>query len=125
MEQGTLEFFSMLGTLIMMIAVFIGAYFASKIVATRYQGASGSTKNSIEIIDRKMLGREQSLITVRTAGKVFLLGITAQQINKIDELDGSFFEESLTAIQAKPDFLNTLKFALKKTSSEKKEGEDK
>lgn len=78
---------SMAGTLILMVAVFAGAYFASKWFAKKYNPSGGTAAGNIEVLDRTALGKDQYLILVRVAGRVYLLGVASQQITKIEELD--------------------------------------
>lgn len=105
---------SMIGTLILMIGVFVGAYFVSKWVAKKYSPTGGSSMGNIEILDRSSLGKDQHLVLVRSGGKVLLLGVTAHNIQKIDELDPETITINDAPVPAKVDFVNVLKDAFQK-----------
>ncbi len=74
------------GTLLMVAAVFFGAYVVSKMVARGYSGRTAN-RNLIEITASAAIGKGQSLLIVRTAGKAFLLGVSEKSIQTISELD--------------------------------------
>jgi len=79
-----------IGTMVLMFAVFVGAYYFSKFVSKKYQPKYGNLKN-IEIIERMPVGKDQSLALVKVSDKVFLLAFTAQSVTKIEEMDASLF----------------------------------
>lgn len=79
-----------IGTMVLMLAVFVGAYYFSKFVSKKYQPKYGNLKN-IEIIERMPVGKDQSLALVKVSDKVFLLAFTAQSVTKIEEMDASLF----------------------------------
>lgn len=82
-----------IGTIVLMLLVFVGAYFFSKFAAKQYQPRFGAAKN-MEIIERMVVGKDQSLALVRVSGRVFLLAFTAQSVTKIEEMDASLFPEN-------------------------------
>ena len=82
-----------IGTIVLMLAVSVGAYYFSKFVSKKYQPKYGNVRN-IEIIERMTVGKDQSLALVRVSGKVFLLAFTAQSVTKIEEMDASLFPEN-------------------------------
>ena len=79
-----------IGTMVLMLAVFVGAYYFSKFISKKYQPKYGNLKN-IEIIERMPVGKDQSLALVKVSDKVFLLAFTAQSVTKIEEMDASLF----------------------------------
>ncbi|MBQ6936108.1 MAG: flagellar biosynthetic protein FliO [Clostridia bacterium] len=87
-----------IGTIVLMIAVFVGAYYFSKFFAKQYQPKIGGKARNIEIIERMAVGKDQSLALVRVSDKVFLLAFTAQSVTKIEEMDASLFPEN-TVVQ--------------------------
>lgn len=108
---------SVIGTLLMMVAVFVGAYFVSRFVAKKYQPSGGTATGNMEILDRTMVGKDSWLLLVKVAGRVFLLGVTGQRVEKIEELDPETIVSrttSGTALGEKLDFLNVFKDAFKK-----------
>ena len=84
-----------IGTIVLMLAVFVGAYYFSKFFAKQYQPKMGGKLKNIEIIERMAVGKDQSLALVRVSDKVFLLAFTAQSVTKIEEMDASLFPENM------------------------------
>lgn len=93
MVQEMMPILSTLGTLLLMIAVFVGAYFVSKAVGKRQQFISAGFETNLKILERVPLGKEESLVIAKVANQIFLLGVTAQHIEKIGELDSSLILE--------------------------------
>ncbi len=113
--ENWLEVLSMVGTLVLMLAVFAGAYFASRLIGKRYRpGVQG--EKAIRILERAPLGRDQSLLLVKTAGKFFLLGATPQHVEKICELDPEQLPSLEAAEQGPGDFLSVMREAWKTRS---------
>ena len=79
-----------IGTIVLMLLVFVGAYYFSKFVSKKYQPKYGNVRN-IEIIERMTVGKDQSLALVKVSDRVFLLAFTAQSVTKIEEMDASLF----------------------------------
>ena len=79
-----------IGTIVLMLLVFVGAYYFSKFVSKKYQPKYGNARN-IEIIERMTVGKDQSLALVKVSDRVFLLAFTAQSVTKIEEMDASLF----------------------------------
>ena len=90
MGQGLLTVLQGIGTLVLMLAVFVGAYYFSKFLSKKYQPKYGDAKN-IEVIERMTVGKDQSLALVKVSDRVFLLAFTAQSVTKIEEMDASLF----------------------------------
>ena len=90
MGQDFMTILTGIGTVVLMLAVFVGAYYFSKFISKKYQPKYGSAKN-IEIIERMVVGKDQSLALVKVLDKVFLLAFTAQSVTKIEEMDASLF----------------------------------
>jgi len=93
MGQDFMTILTGIGTIVLMLAVFVGAYYFSKFVSKKYQPKNGGTRN-IEIIERMAVGKDQSLALVKVSDKVFLLAFTAQSVTKIEEMDASLFPEN-------------------------------
>lgn len=89
-----------IGTIVLMLAVFVGAYYFSKFFAKQYQPKMGGKVKNIEIIERMAVGKDQSLALVRVSDKVFLLAFTAQSVTKIEEMDASLFPENMVVQNA-------------------------
>ena len=90
MGQDFMTILTGIGTIVLMLAVFVGAFYFSKFVSKKYQPKYGNLKN-IEIIERMPVGKDQSLALVKVSGRVFLLAFTAQSVTKIEEMDASLF----------------------------------
>ena len=58
MGQGVLTVLQGIGTLVLMLAVFVGAYYFSKFLSKKYQPKYGDARN-IEIIERMAVGKDQ------------------------------------------------------------------
>jgi len=102
------------GMLLMMAAVFAGAYWAPKLLARRYKSRN-MLPDKLEIVSRVLLGKDQALIVAKAAERVFLLGVTAQSISLISELDPADFPVSPVGEQVitDTDFMSVLKNVLK------------
>lgn len=111
------------GTLLLMVLVFVGAYYASRMVGGNMNRSRGSSKGRIEILDRTIMGKDQSLLIVRVAGKVLLLSVTSQQIQKVDELDPNLFSEE-HEVPPTMDFKTVLKDAWKQRTGKQGKGDD-
>lgn len=105
--------FSMLGMLVLMAAVLYGAYWVSRQVGKGYQ-LQNTQPGKIEILSRSMIGKEQMLLLVKSAGKVFLLGVTSESINMLSELDPAALPPEEAKSATPPDFMSILKSNLKK-----------
>lgn len=110
-----------IGTIVLMLAVFVGAYFFSKFVSKKGQAKYGSVRN-IEIIERMIVGKDQSLALVRVSDKVFLLAFTAQNVTKIEEMDASLFPERPASQAGETNFTTFLTDAYNNLLNKKNEG---
>ncbi|MCI8649736.1 MAG: flagellar biosynthetic protein FliO [Anaerotruncus sp.] len=83
---------SVAGMLGMFFLVLLLAYFCTRYLSGRMSVIQcGSSK--VEVLDRVMLGPDRSLLLIRTAGRVLLLGVTAHHIEKLEELDATLFAQ--------------------------------
>lgn len=87
-------FLSMIGTLILIFLVFAAAYYVSKLAGKKYQNSMANIENGIEIIDRKVISKDQSLMIIKTGDNVYLIGTTDSNINLIDQLDPEMYPSS-------------------------------
>lgn len=76
------EVFATVGMLVVMVLVFVGAYWASKILAQHYQSGIGCSGN-IKILERTAMGQNSWLVLVQVGKQVQLLGVTAKQITHL------------------------------------------
>lgn len=109
-----------IGTIVLMLLVFVGAYFFSKFAAKQYQPKFGAARN-IEIIERMVVGKDQSLALVRVSGRVFLIAFTAQSVTKIEEMDSSLFPVDTEVQKTGENFMNFFTDAYKNLLNKKNE----
>ncbi len=114
---------SVLGTLFLTILVFAGAYWASKTVGRSYQKTSKSNiPNGIKIIDRRAIGKEQGLLLVKVGDRVLLIGATAQNIVKLEELDNTLFPVESFNHEQMASFTDIWRRTVKKRMPEQEKG---
>ncbi len=111
---------SIIFTLVMIVLVFVGAYFASKFIGGYYQKTNSRGKSRIDLIEKKMIAKDQSLLIVKIEDKVFLLGATPHNISKIEELDLEISDQEESQPLVPPNFLDVLKGMIKKKDDEDK-----
>lgn len=121
MGTGFQTVLSMIGTLVLLVAIFFGAYWFSKKMGQRYQVAQSSGKNGVELLVRQMLGKDEMLLIIRTGGRVFLLGVTPQHIELLRELDPEKYKDMspAAASPANDNFLQIMKGLIRKKPWEK------
>ena len=118
-ELGDLKsFFSVLFSLIMLIAVLFAAYYSTRWIASKTSGSRGS--RNIKILDRLFLAQDKTLVILDVAGQCMLLGITHQSIRKICDLDAACLQAaegsepfSLVFLEALKDKTGTRPFGKK------------
>lgn len=110
------------GMLLLMVAIFAGAYWAPRLIAKSYGGLN-TFSDKLRIVSRIALGKDQSLIVVKAADRMFLLGATPREISLITELDPADFP--ITSPEAPKltgaSFSAVLKNVLKNAKSDGKE----
>lgn len=113
------EILSMIGTIVLMIAVFVGAYYVSKFVGKRYQTRYDFSKN-ISILESRNIGKDKALLIVKAGDKAFLVGSSPHQLTLIGELNPDGLVEVTNEMPEKRDFSSVLRTALK--GKDKKHG---
>ena len=98
---------SVIGMFVVMILIFVAAFYATKLMGRNYAGQTSSSRE-MRVIDRLMLGRDRYLLIVEVGEKVLLLGVSPQQIDNLTELDSEAFN-NLSPEQENTDFLSLLK----------------
>lgn len=85
-----------LGTLLIIIAILFLTYIVTKYIGNRMGVGryAGGTSHYLGIVDRMFLGQESSVALVRVSGRIFLVGITNDNINLLTEIR----EEELTEV---------------------------
>lgn len=66
------------------------------------KGISVKSGNRLKVLDRVNIGRDSMLLIVSVCGRVILLGVTAQRVEKLCDLDIS--EEEYMSEEQPPDF---------------------
>jgi len=118
------EIASMVGTIILMIAVFAGAYYVSKFVGKRYQPRNGVTRN-ISVLESQNVGKDKALLIVKAANRVFLIGTASHEFTLISELNPEDLIEVPEGNSMKKDFSAVLRSALLGKEKKQNEGEDR
>jgi flagellar biogenesis protein FliO len=113
---------SMIGTVILMIGVFVGAYYVSKFVGKRYQPRNGAAKN-ISILESQNVGKDKSILLVKAANRVFLIGSAPNEFSLISELDPDSIIDVQETSPLKKDFSSILRFTLMSKEKKQNEGE--
>ncbi|MCI2047888.1 MAG: flagellar biosynthetic protein FliO [Faecalibacterium sp.] len=108
---------SMLGMIALMIAIFAGAYYVTRFLGSRY-GAPGVSGGKIRVLDQAATGKEERLLIVRVADKVYLLAAGPAGTTKLDELDPALFPDTPVQPAAGADnFLQVLQTAIHRQHS--------
>ena len=81
------EVLSALGMLIAFVLILYLAYAATKWLGKRQMIQGGGLGKNIRLIDRYMLGQDKSLCIVEVGGRLMLIGVSGQHIEKICDLD--------------------------------------
>ncbi len=113
---------SMVGTVILMVAVFVGAYYVSKFIGKRYQPRNGIAKN-ITIIESQNVGKDKALFIVKAANRAFLIGSSPHEFSLISELDPENIIDVPETSPFKKDFSSVLRSALLGKEKKQNEGE--
>ena len=87
-----------IGTLLIIVVILFLTYICTKYIGNRMSlgGYGGQNARYISIVDRVLVGQESSVALVKVSGRMFLLGITGENVNMLTELT----EDELTEIPA-------------------------
>lgn len=111
--NGFPEILSIIGTVVLMFAVFAAAYCASKLMGKHYQPHFGGSKH-IAVIDRAIVGKDSALLLVRAGEKVFLIGSTPGRLTLLNEMHiGQFTNDSPQKEPVPMDFISSLRNVIK------------
>ncbi len=104
------DILSALFTIAVIFAIFVFTYYATRYIAKNYGAVTGDKQNKIKIIERVPIGRQQSLVLIKTAGRYILLGIGSEKIQKIETFSEDEFPEDAeqTPDDEKQSFLSVL-----------------
>jgi flagellar biosynthetic protein FliO len=96
--------------MILSLAGVLGLFFILVYAMKKLNGGLGYVNgNRMKVIDRVSLGRDGMLVVVCVAGKLMLVGVTGQHIEKLADIDMS--PEEYYAQQSSPEAQNGMSFA--------------
>ena len=87
------DFFAVFGTLILIVLIFVGAYWFTRFLAKRNRFKQLGSSKQIKVLEQMAVGPDRMLLVVKTAGKVMMLGVTSQQVTLIKEFEEGEFPE--------------------------------
>lgn len=110
---------TMLGSLILVLAcIFLFAFLMKKSNLLRH----GGNKNPIKIIATQALTNKSRVQIVEVNGKQYLLGVSEQSVNLLDQLETPIFDKtSQTEVQATPTFAAAFASVLSKAGKKNNE----
>ena len=113
-------------SLVGVLGLFFILVYATKKLNTGIGYANG---NRMKVVDRISLGRDGMLVVVNVAGKLMLVGVTGQHIEKLSDIDMT--PEEYSERVSSPEQGKTMSFASafaevvkKKKGTEKDNGDD-
>lgn len=118
------ETLSIIGTIVLMIVVFVAAYFVSKYVGKHYKPNYGISKH-ITVIDSTVIGKDRSLLVVKVGERAFLIGSAPNEFTMLSEIDAQqFAEDSENKNPAQKDFISTFRDVIKGMKKKPDDGEE-
>lgn len=97
------------------VAILVLAYFVTTQLGKRYTGKGSTASGYIKIMDRAMLGPDRSVVLVKVADKLLLLGVTPQHIETLCEVDEELLPQQTEGIRMEDTpFSNLLSQVIKK-----------
>lgn len=116
---------SLLGGLMLFALVLLLAWFCTRWIGGYYRsrGVQGGT---VRVLERTVIGPDRTLMVVRAGERVWLLGVTPQNITPIGELSPDAYpeDEAQEALRVPADFSDALRDAVKKWVPGKKQEEE-
>lgn len=114
------EILSVIVILLLFVGILYLAYITTKFIGKRYS-VKGKSFNNMKILDTASIGQDRQLMIVKAAERVFLIGVTSNQISLISELDEEKLEIESAEEAQSMDFSDALKKVLKDKFSSKKD----
>jgi flagellar biosynthetic protein FliO len=105
-----LDFLGLIVSLLIVFAIFFLAWFLTRIVASR--GGFKGQGRYIEIIEKYPLGKDSSLMIVKSFEKILLVGVTMQGMTTLKEFDPSEINLDKSAPPAPQGFAEVFKSTL-------------
>ena len=118
------EIVSLIGTLVLMVGIFVGAFYFTRYFGKHYHTRYGATKN-LSILESQAIGKDGALLIVKAANRAFLVGTTPHTFTLLSELDPETLEMSQQQENVPPSFASAFKTALKGFGKKQDEGEDR
>jgi len=91
------EWLRLLLSLIGIIIIIAGAYYATYYIGTKASGQSRGRirggNRRINMLDRFAIAKDKSFCVIEIAGKVYIVGVTNQSMTLLDKLDAEEFAE--------------------------------
>ena len=78
------EILSVIVILLLFVGILYLAYITTKFIGKRYS-VKGKSFNNMKILDTASIGQDRQLMIVKAAERVFLIGVTSNQISLISE----------------------------------------
>ncbi len=94
MEYSIGEVLSMVGTLLLMIAVFVGSYYVSKLVGKRYSLHDSGASKKLKVIESTPVGKDSAIMVIKAGERVYLIGTTPRELTFLSELDAESFPDT-------------------------------
>lgn len=86
-----IDVLTVLGTLILIVLIFIGAYWFTKFMGRHYKGGIVSSSERIKILEQATIGQDRMIAVVKLENVLLLVGVTSQQITLLKELSPEDF----------------------------------
>lgn len=122
--MGEKEILSLVGTLVLMVAIFVGAFYFTRYFGKHYRTRYGAAKN-ISVLESQAVGKDGALLIIKAAGRAFLVGATPHTFTLLSELDPETLEMPQQPENTPPSFSSAFKTAMKGFGKKHDEGEDK
>lgn len=69
---------------VLVVAIIAAAFYVTRLVAVK--GTGGAKNSAIRILGTRALGRDRQVVMTEIGEKIYVLGVTAQNISLIDTL---------------------------------------
>lgn len=87
MSEGLSAALTIAGMVLAMVAILFAAYYTTRLLGRQYGGLSAGKNAQVRVIERVVLGRNESLCVVLAAGKTLLVGVTPSAVTLVCELE--------------------------------------
>lgn len=83
-------------------ALMLAVILAASWYLVRRRGRGAAKSADIRVLGARSLGRERQLVVAEVAGRVYILGVTAQHVERIDSMTGDEYRAACPAPAAEP-----------------------